>query len=115
MARQLPQGTLLSVQRLPRPGETEALERVSGRPVADFSGWNEDLEDMLALLDCVDNYLAVSNTNTHLRAGLGRTGTVFVPFPPEWRWMAAGDASPWFPGFRIVRQRADDRWQGEVA
>lgn len=115
LARQLPQGTLLSIQRMPRPGETESLARAAGRPVADFSAWNEDLEDMLALLDCVDDYLAVSNTNVHLLAGLGRTATVFVPFPPEWRWMAAGDASPWFPGFRIIRQRADERWQGEPA
>lgn len=112
LAGHLPQGTLLSIQRLPRPGETEALAQEAGRPVADFSGWNEDLEDMLALLDCLDDYLAVSNTNIHLLAGLGKTATVFVPFPPEWRWMAAGSESPWFPGFRIIRLRADDRWQG---
>jgi hypothetical protein len=24
--------------------------------------------------------------------------------------MAAGETSPWFPGMRVVRQRADGKW-----
>ncbi|HEX9782720.1 MAG TPA: hypothetical protein VGA56_08320 [Opitutaceae bacterium] len=35
---------------------------------------NEDLEDMLALLAVVDDYVGASNTNMHLRASAGRTG-----------------------------------------
>jgi hypothetical protein len=52
----------------------------------------------------------VSNTNKHLPAGAGRTARALVPRPSEWRWMAAGDESPWFPGFRIYRQSLDDDW-----
>jgi hypothetical protein len=77
--------------------------------VLDLSAWNEDLEDALALMATVADYAGVSNTNMHLRAGTGRVATVFVPFPPEWRWLAQGD-SPWFPGFRLVRQQWDGRW-----
>jgi len=33
-----------------------------------------------------------------------------VPRPTEWRWMLSGDASPWFPGFRIYRQGPDGDW-----
>jgi hypothetical protein len=46
----------------------------------------------------------------HLRAGIGRTARVLVPRPAEWRWFPAGDESPWFPGFRIYRQRVDGDW-----
>lgn len=110
LARFLLAGTLISLQRSPLEGEIAALAHRAGRPVHDFSIWNEDLEDMLALLAGIDDYVTVSNTNVHLLAGLGRTATVLVPFPPEWRWMASGEASPWFPGFRIVRQGRDGRW-----
>jgi len=71
---------------------------------------NEDLEEMLALLTALDDYLGVSNTNMHLRAGIGRTARVLVPWPVEWRWMISGDESPWYPGFRIYRQRQDGDW-----
>jgi hypothetical protein len=75
---------------------------------------NEDLEEMLALLAALDEYLGVSNTNMHLRAGSGKTARVLVPWPAEWRWMAAGDASPWFPGFRVYRQQADGDWNAAL-
>jgi tetratricopeptide (TPR) repeat protein len=102
--------TLVSLQRNPRPGEAEALAAHAGRPVHDLSAANEDLEDMLALLAVIDDYVGVSNTNMHLRAGCGRTAKVLVPWPAEWRWMIAGDESPWFPGFRIYRQAPDGDW-----
>ena len=108
-------GTLVSVQRMPLPGEIGALAAASGRPVFDAAAMNDDLEDALALLDVFDDYAGVSNTNTHLRAALGKTGTVFVPFPPEWRWTAAGAESPWFPGFRVYRQTPQRAWDAALA
>ena len=108
-------GTLVSVQRRPLQKETRALAESAGRPVHDASGMNDDLEDALALLDALDEYVGVSNTNVHLRAVLGKTGRVLVPFPPEWRWMANGDESPWFPGFPIYRQTPQSSWDGALA
>jgi len=107
-------GTLVSLQRLPAPGETERLAERAGRPVHDLSRANEDLERITALLAVLDDYVGVSNTNMHLRVGLGLTARVIVPYPPEWRWMAGGDSSPWFPSFRIYRQRPDRSWDDAV-
>jgi tetratricopeptide (TPR) repeat protein len=104
---------LVSVQRLPQPGERESLEAACGRPVSDASAANDDLEEMLALLSIVDGYVGVSNTNTHLRAALGGNMEVLVPHPPEWRWGIQGDRSPWFPTMRIRRQAANGRWNLE--
>jgi hypothetical protein len=70
---------------------------------------------MLALLALVDDYVGVSNTNMHLRAGAGRSARVLVPAPPEWRWMVSGEESPWFPGFRIYRQGTDGDWGEPLA
>jgi tetratricopeptide (TPR) repeat protein len=104
-------GSIVSVQRQPDPGETEAVARRLGRPVLDAAAMNDDLEDALALLEVLDDYVCVSNTNVHLRAGLGKVGRVLVPYPAEWRWMAGGGESPWFPGWRVHRQSADQSWR----
>ncbi len=104
------QGTFLALQRKPAPGEIAAMAQALGAPVHDLSDLNEDLEAMLALLEIIDEYVGVSNTNTHLRACAGRTARVLVPAPPEWRWMAAGRYSPWFPGFPVYRQGNDGDW-----
>jgi hypothetical protein len=108
------QATWISVQRVPAPGEREALAQALGAPVHDFSAVNADLESALALLDLADDYVGVSNTNTHLRAGLDRPARVLVPFAPEWRWGLAGK-SPWFPAMTPYRQTAGGDWAGALA
>jgi hypothetical protein len=101
------------VQRLPDPGESAELASLAARPVHDLAAANDDLERMTALLAVLDEYVGVSNTNMHLRAGLGLRGKVLVPYPPEFRWMIDGD-SPWFPGFRVYRQQADRSWDNAL-
>lgn len=103
-------GTIVSLQREPRAGECDALARAVGRPVLDAAGTSDDLEDALALLAGLDEYAGVSSTNVHLRAGLGLGGHVLVPYPPDWRWGGASDESPWFPGYRVHRQRPGEAW-----
>ncbi len=103
-------GTVLVLQRNPEPGEIDEFSRVIGREAHDLTALNDQLEEMLALLALLDEYVTVSNTNVHLRAGAGGTCRVLVPNPPEWRWMAAGDESPWFPGSKVYRQEVDGDW-----
>ena len=107
-------GTFLALQRNPAPGEIATLEHAIGARVHDLSDLNEDLEGMLALLEVIDEYVGVSNTNTHLRARAGNTARVLVPAPAEWRWMAAGRYSPWFPGFPVYRQANDGDWRAAL-
>jgi ADP-heptose:LPS heptosyltransferase len=108
-------GTLVSLQRLPDEGEVARFAAAAGRPVFDAAGANEDLEDALALLAVLDDYVGVSSTNVHLAAGLGRSGRVVVPYPPEWRWMLEGEGSPWFPGFAVYREHPTRSFEAAFA
>ena len=107
-------GTFLALQRHPAPGEIERLAHALGRPVHDFTALNEELEGMLALLALVDDYVGVSNTNMHLRAGVAGAARVLVPCPAEWRWMNSGSESPWFPGFTVYRQSLQGDWSSAL-
>ena len=108
-------GTVLALQRNPAAGEVESLSRDLGATVHDLSAFNEDLPAMLGLLDCLDEYVTVSNTNVHLLAGLGKSARLLVPYPAEWRWMNDGDRSPWFPGSTLYRQSASRDWSVALA
>ena len=108
-------GTFLALQRKPAAGEIERLAEALGKPLHDLTALNEDLEDMLALLALIDDYVGVSNTNMHLRAAAGKSARVFVPLPAEWRWMQSRTASPWFAGFRVYRQSLQGDWSGALA
>ncbi len=108
-------GTLIALQRNPDEDEIAALSRLAGRQAHDLTGLNDDLEAMLALLGLLDDYICVSNTNVHLRVARGGTCRVLLPHPPEFRWMAGGDETPWFPGTRVYRQGAGGDWQQALA
>ena len=104
-------GSVAVLQRAPAAGEVDRFAAALGRPVLDLSGLNDDLEAMLAALTLLDRQVAVSNTNIHLAASLGRPASVLLPHPPEFRWLAGGDFSPWFPSCRLYRQTADGDWR----
>jgi hypothetical protein len=107
--------TLVALQRNPEAGEIAAMAGAAGRPVLDLSAVNDDLEDMLALVGLLDEYVAVSNTNVHLRMARARRSRVLVPHPPDFRWMAEGPESPWFPGSAVYRQTRDGGWDRALA
>ncbi|HHZ93505.1 TPA: hypothetical protein EYN65_23975 [Candidatus Poribacteria bacterium] len=50
----------------------------------------------------------------HLRAAVGKTSRVLVPFPPEWCWMDAGTESPWYPGTAVYRQSMLGDWAESI-
>jgi tetratricopeptide (TPR) repeat protein len=102
--------TWISIQREPRAAETQTLARHLDAAVHDLSAVNQDLEDALALMSVVEDYVGVSNTNVHLRAGTRPTAHILVPFPFEWRWMAQGP-SPWFPAMSVYRQDPSGSWR----
>ena len=108
-------GTVVALQRRPGAGELARASHALGREVHDLTALNDDLESMLALLEALDEYVGVSNTNMHLRASAGRTARVLVPAPAEWRWMHSVPCSPWFPGFSIYRQSLQGDWTNALA
>jgi tetratricopeptide (TPR) repeat protein len=103
--------TICVLQRRPAPEDYQRFVAALGRPALDLSAVNDDLRDALAVLSILDDYVGVSNTNTHLRAGCARKpARVLVHSNPEWRWGLMGARSPWFPEFVVYRQDSRDGW-----
>jgi hypothetical protein len=105
---------VIVLQRRPQPEDLRRFTEALGRDALDLSQANDDLRDAVAVLSVVDDYVGVSNTNMHLRAGLGKPARVLVLTPPEWRWGLEGRSSPWFPGFTLYRQRLGRDWSGTI-
>jgi tetratricopeptide (TPR) repeat protein len=108
-------GTVLVLQRGARPEDAAQFIAAFDGPVQDLSERGEDLPKLLATLDALDEYVAVSNTNVHLLAGLRKSARVLVPYPGEWRWMRRDGPSPWFPGFAVYRQPRSRDWTAPLA
>jgi len=103
--------TIISIQRVPDSEEQSEFAAALGRNFINFSYYNDNLQDMLALLSVVDEYVTVPNTNVHLRESLNLSSQVLVNRPyQDWRWLAEGSASPWYPKSTVYRQDANQDW-----
>lgn len=103
------------LQRNPADGEVPALAEFLGRPVLDLSDANEDLALMAGVLALLDDYVAVSNTNVHIRESLGGRISRVLIATPFFSWGESGPASPWFPNAVAYRRDADGGWETALA
>ncbi|NCF71321.1 MAG: hypothetical protein GWP59_06435, partial [Chlamydiales bacterium] len=101
---------LISVQRNPQKAEFKRLQDKLGVEVHDFSHYNKNLENMLALLSYTDDYVTVSNTNLHLYASLGKAAHMLTSYPWDWRWVGLHDICVGYPFFHAYRQDPEGKW-----
>jgi tetratricopeptide (TPR) repeat protein len=74
----------------------------------------QDLEGLVALMECLDAVVSTSNTNAHLAGVLRRPSVTMLSNDPGrlWYWFNELEASPWYPGMRFVRQSMTGEWAG---
>jgi Tfp pilus assembly protein PilF len=85
---------------------------------ARIAHWPEVLasyDETAALVTALDLTLSVCGSVVHLCGALGRPGWVMVPWHAEWRYGERGEAMPWYPSLRLLRQPAYGDWPGLVA
>lgn len=82
----------------------------AGRTV-DLSGRMIDFAASAAIVSALDLVVTVDTSMAHLVGALGRGGIVMLPYvESDWRWLDEGEATPWYPTLRLVRQPAAGDW-----
>jgi len=85
------------------------------------AGWVEDLEaelpdfvDTSALIEALDLVICVDTSVAHLAGALGKPAWVMLAKFSDWRWLAKGQETPWYPSMRLFRQAERGDWEAVV-
>ena len=73
---------------------------------------------MAFAIDRLDLVITVDTSVAHLAGALGKPVWTFLADVPDWRWMLAGETTPWYPTMRLSRQARAGDWpeiMGRVA
>ena len=70
-----------------------------------------DVDSYVAKIAALDLVISVGNATVHMAGAVGTPAWTLLPTLPSWRWMIAGDVSPWYCGVRLFRQRQRGEWQ----
>jgi tetratricopeptide (TPR) repeat protein len=90
--------------------ELATLARDHGIAVHHWQEAIDDYDETAALVSALDLVVSVCTAIVHLAGSLGRRALVMVPYAAEWRYGAAGEAMPWYPSVRLLRQRGPGDW-----
>ena len=100
----------VSLQYMDSHAEIEQLAAAHGLEVHDWLERNADYDGTAALVSALDLVITVTTALVHLSGALGKPVWVLVPANPEWRYMASGTTSPWYPSARLFRQERLNDW-----
>ena len=89
----------------------EARERL-GVDIHDFADGDPlvDMDAFAAKVSALDLVISVGNATVHLAGALGVCAWAMLPLVPAWRWLDAGEASPWYSSVRLFRQTDRGNW-----
>ena len=97
--------------------EIEEVRRVLGVEIHQAAGLDvfNDIDGLLALVDCCDAVLTSSNVTAHLAGSLAKPGVVLVPTGKGslWYWQG-GPNDLWYPSLRRVPQDRAGHWQAAI-
>ena len=78
------------------------------QPIGDFA-------DLAAVVEQLDLVVTVDTALAHLAGALGKPCWLLLPwFRTDWRWLAEGDDSPWYPSLRLFRQPSFGDWETPI-
>lgn len=69
-----------------------------------------DFADTAAIMANLDLIITSCTGPAHLAGGLGRPTWTMLPFSPDWRWLATGEDTFWYPSMRLFRQEKRGEW-----
>lgn len=82
--------------------------------VIDLGSQFSDFADTAAAIENMDLVISVDTSVTHLSGAVGAKTWTLLPYVPDWRWLLAGDKSPWYPSMRLFRQEQRDDWESVI-
>jgi len=102
----------VSLQKDVRADDAKVL--AANGQILHFASDLGDFSDAAALVSLMDLVISVDTSIAHLAGALGKPVWILLPFDPDWRWLADGKDSPWYPTARLYRQLRIGDWDSVV-
>lgn len=105
----LPDIGFYSLQKGEAVRDLQGLEFIER--VIDLDPEIDDFADTAAAIANLDVVICVDTAVAHLAGAMNKPVWVILPYAPDFRWLEAGDASPWYPSMRLFRQANAGDWE----
>jgi tetratricopeptide (TPR) repeat protein len=98
-----------SIQKNLRQGDEDLLD--ANPQIIRLDRKINDFHDTAAIMMSLDLVISSDTSIVNLAGALGRPFWVLLHYTPDWRWLACGKATPWYPTGRLFRQKTIGDWR----
>jgi len=74
-----------------------------------------NFEDTAAIVENMDLIISIDTSLVHLAGALGKKVLVLLSWCPDWRWLANGEYSLWYPSATLIRQSSPKNWESVMS
>ncbi|MDX2185078.1 MAG: tetratricopeptide repeat-containing glycosyltransferase family protein [Gemmatimonadaceae bacterium] len=103
-----------SLQKGAREAELRTLPPALRARISDLAPMLTDFSETAQAVRLLDLVITVDTSVAHIAGSLGVPTWILLPFVPDWRWMAHGETTGWYPSVRLWRQPARGDWASVV-
>ena len=83
------------------------------RSINEIDNYN-NIDDLAALINCLDLVITIQNTTAHLSGALGKNTWVMLTFNARWHWLKNVNKSLWYPTIKLFRQKKIGNWNDVI-
>lgn len=89
---------------------TQLADYFGHAPLINLGPELSDFDDTMAVLECLEQIVAVDTAIAHLAGAMAKPAFVLLPHAPDWRWLRDRNDSPWYPSLSLLRQPRPGDW-----
>lgn len=103
---------LINLQYGDTRAELDVARRKHAMEIHDWADADalKDLDGLAARIAALDLVISVDNATVHMAGAVGTPTWVLLPAAADWRWMTAGDDTPWYASVTLFRQPRAGDW-----
>ena len=83
------------------------------RSINEIDNYN-NIDDLAALINCLDLVITIQNTTAHLSGALGKNTWIMLTFNARWHWLKNENKSLWYPATKLFRQKEIGNWNDVI-
>ena len=93
----------------------DSLHQIGDYPqIIDLEPDLKSFSDTAGALMNLDVLVTIDTGIAHLAGALGVKTYLLLPYSSEWRWFLDDEKTPWYPCFRLFKQKCDGNWEDVV-
>ncbi|MCF6768296.1 tetratricopeptide repeat protein [Thiotrichales bacterium 19S11-10] len=88
---------------------------LANHQITDLKHLIHDFSDTAAIIEHLDLLISIDSSPIHIAGALNKPCWLLLSKIHDWRWSINSDTTPWYPSFKLFRQKTNHVWGNVIS